>query len=143
MRIPSHITSNPRNAFTCHATTTSPANAQADPDSHTTSARATNTKQISQHSKVVDVHMAAGQTAPASAKDLQGPYGIAPLEPPRCVLPQGSRCTPLRLQQLQSPATTIIIALPTRRTFSLPPRKGESPAPPDIPVRAACIPPLL
>ena len=73
MRIPSHITSNPRNAFTCHVTTTSPANAQADPDSHTTSARATNTKQISQHSKVVDVHMAAGPNCPYLRQRLAGP----------------------------------------------------------------------
>ena len=142
MRIPSHITSNPRNAFTRHATTTSPANTQADPDSHTTSAPPTRSRSPNT-AKLLMFTWPPGQTAPASAKDLQGPYGIAPLEPPRCVLPQGSRCTPLRLQQLQSPATTIIITLPTRRTFSLTPREGESPAPPDIPVRAARIPPLL
>ena len=142
MRIPSHITSNPRNAFTCHATTTSPANTQADPDSHTTLAPPTRSRSPNT-AKLLMFTWPPGQTAPASAKDLQGPYGIAPPEPPSCVLPPGRRCTPLRPQQLQSPATTIIIALPTRRTFSLPPREGESPAPPDIPVRAARIPPLL
>ena len=111
MRIPSHITSNPRNAFTRHATTTSPANTQADPDSHTTSAPPTRSRSPNT-AKLLMFTWPPGQTAPASAKDLQGPYGIAPLEPPRCVLPPGRRCTPLRLQQLQSPATTIIIALP-------------------------------